>query len=262
MDTEIIEEATKGGWCPQEEWKGDPDKWVDAKTFVERGEKFAGQMKQQRDELHNEVESLKSEISKQQESFAEFQKFTEEARKREIAQLEKDHQSQLKSLKEQKKEALKDGDADRVIELDDEIDDLKDVHKKSMEEKASESKEDKSTDKPDDRIFQEWVKENEWYTNNVKLRSFANGYGGEIEGKYVGKEFLDKILEKVKSEFPEEFENKNRDRSDVEGGSGGNHKKGKTYDDLPQEAKQACDKFVKTIPGFTVEKYLKDYEWE
>ena len=36
----------------------------------------------------------------------------------------------------------------------------------------------------------------------------------------------------------------------------------KTYDDLPAEAKSACDKFVKTIPGYTRDKYVAAYDWD
>ena len=35
--TEIMEEARKQGWVPEDEWKGDPDKWRPAEEFVERG---------------------------------------------------------------------------------------------------------------------------------------------------------------------------------------------------------------------------------
>ena len=35
----------------------------------------------------------------------------------------------------------------------------------------------------------------------------------------------------------------------------------KGYADLPADAKRQCDRFVKTIPGFTREQYVKDFQW-
>ena len=33
----VEQEARTLGWVPAEEFKGDPNRWVDAETFVERG---------------------------------------------------------------------------------------------------------------------------------------------------------------------------------------------------------------------------------
>jgi hypothetical protein len=38
-------------------------------------------------------------------------------------------------------------------------------------------------------------------------------------------------------------------------------KKGKTFEDLPPRAQKECDRFVKTIPKYTRDKYLADYDW-
>ena len=44
------------------------------------------------------------------------------------------------------------------------------------------------------------------------------------------------------------------------GGSGGLLvAEGKTYNDLPSDAKIECDRFVATIKGYTREKYVTDY---
>lgn len=56
--TEVADHETKAremGWTPKEEFKGDPDKWVDAKDWVERAplydnkqNPFYGEMKKLR----------------------------------------------------------------------------------------------------------------------------------------------------------------------------------------------------------------------
>ena len=34
------EKALEMGWVPQDKWTGDPDKWTDARSYVERGEQI------------------------------------------------------------------------------------------------------------------------------------------------------------------------------------------------------------------------------
>jgi hypothetical protein len=45
----------------------------------------------------------------------------------------------------------------------------------------------------------------------------------------------------------------------VEGGGSPPSPGGKSYSDLPPDAKAMCDDFVKRVPGFTRDRYVKDY---
>ena len=65
-------------------------------------------------------------------------------------------------------------------------------------------------------------------------------------------------------EYPDKFGNPRREQASSvaePGSQAPRPKKGKTYDDLPPEAKAACDKFVRTIPGYKREDYVKEYDW-
>ena len=50
------------------------------------------------------------------------------------------------------------------------------------------------------------------------------------------------------------------DESNLRGGENQNTSSGKkTWNDLPPEAKHQCTNLLAQIPGYTKEKYLKDY---
>jgi hypothetical protein len=86
----------------------------------------------------------------------------------------------------------------------------------------------------------------------------------ETNPDLIGKqEFLDEIEKRVKREYSGKFENSNRmNANTVESGGRVRRTSGsKTYNDLPAEARQACDRFARR-GQCTREQYLATYEWE
>jgi hypothetical protein len=66
----------------------------------------------------------------------------------------------------------------------------------------------------------------------------------------------------VKAKFPDKFENPRRKAAMHEGGGArGESKRGKSYANLPADAKATCDRFVKK-GLMTKEAYVDAYEWE
>ena len=65
-------DAQQEGWRPKEEWQGNPEQWVDAKTFVERGEKIAGILKKKVDSLEQRLSA--AEVANRK--FGEYHKKT------------------------------------------------------------------------------------------------------------------------------------------------------------------------------------------
>jgi hypothetical protein len=78
-----------------------------------------------------------------------------------------------------------------------------------------------------------------------------------------GQAFLDKLDEVLAEEFPNKFGKKQSPSSRVESGSGRQSRSGgntQSYDNLPPEAKSACDRFVKQ-KLMTREQYVADFDW-
>ena len=74
--------ASEIGWSPKEKFRGDPAKWVDAKTYYEKGEFVLPIVKKQREEAKKDAESLRKQLAELKSAQAEFQKFTEAAAER------------------------------------------------------------------------------------------------------------------------------------------------------------------------------------
>ena len=163
----------------------------------------------------------------------------------------------MTDLREQKKEAIAQGDGEKVLEIDDAIDELKTARQEEKETKAA------PYQQPDAQ-FVEWSTENQWYVNDSELKAEADLIGQAIKTRQpglVGKDFLNEVAKRVKKMYPEKFTNTNRNRpSPVEGvaTNPAGKKMGKTFNDLPAEAREACQKFEKS-GLLTREQYLKEY---
>jgi hypothetical protein len=241
VDEETLKEAKRQGWVPQEDYNGPEDKWVDADTFVKKGKEINALLRKDNDFLKREVAEMKS-------TMMEFKKFHAETEKRA-------YERAMSDLRDQKKEAISTGDGDKVLQIDDAIDELK--QSRTVEKVAH------PVNQPD-ATFIQWSEDNKWYTTDVQLKSEADMIGEVIKRQnptLIGEAFLNEVTTRVKRMYPEKFTNSNRSRpSPVEGTTApkASAKNGKAYNDLPPEAKQACQKFEKS-GLLTREQYLKEY---
>src|ERR1700675_3488942 len=64
---EVQRQARDMGWQPKEQWKGNPDNWVDAPEFVKRGETFAPFLQHERKRLKTDVEQRDARLVALQE---------------------------------------------------------------------------------------------------------------------------------------------------------------------------------------------------
>lgn len=243
IDEETLAEAKRQGWVPQEEYSGPQDKWVDAETFVKKGKEINAL-------LRKDNEFLKREVAEMKSTMMEFKKFHADTEKRA-------YERAMADLREQKKEAISTGDGDKVLQIDDAIDQLKEERQKAaIEAKVSAP--------PPDNVFVEWNEDNAWFGKDTELTEEANLIGETIKKRQpglAGREFLDEVTKRVKRMYPEKFTNANRSRpSPVEANSPNKAGKsnGRSYNDLPPEAKQACQKFEKS-GLLTRDQYIKEY---
>jgi len=185
------------------------------------------------DKLHTTLSQKDKEIAEIRSTMEEFKKFHNETEARA-------YKRAIEELKGLKVAAIEQGDGARVVEIDDQIDLLKEAQVKPNGE----------TKPPDvNQDYIAWLPQNRWYIEDPDLNILAEGIGDAIKRKnptLIGKEFLDEVTKRVKAAAPDKFENPARSSSTV-GTSSDNRaassKKKKGYNDLPPEAKAACDKF-------------------
>ncbi|MCR4285083.1 MAG: hypothetical protein NUV97_03520, partial [archaeon] len=78
-----------------------------------------------------------------------------------------------------------------------------------------------------------------------------------------GQEFLNKLDEELEKQFPEKF---GKRTSPVEGNtSGGGSTRGsskkQSFENLPADAKAACDRFIKSGMIKNRDAYVAEYDW-
>lgn len=234
-------EARAHGWTPKEDFKGDPAKWVDAETFARRADEFMPFLQKQNKALKREIDDLKR-TTKQFAAFAS--KAEERAYNRALADLQARHE-----------EAVEAGDVPGARKV------LKELH--DLEKPTAPAIED--DDKPDpqqaQREFAEWIDANDWYVTDEKKRAYADIQAGAMgpadKWEGGGKAWLAELEKRVARKFAEPKPNPVNGGGNRAGAARGS----KTFADLPAQAKAQCERFVKQIPGFTKEQYVRDYDW-
>ena len=259
----VEKEARLFGWVPKEEFRGSETDWVDADTFVKRGKEINPILRKNNELLMKKLDEKAKEIDDIKASVEEFKKFQKEAYERKQAEL----QSEIASLKVQKKEAIAEGNGDLVVQLDDRLDELKDAQREAKEEAKAPPPQPAPQVQTDPDI-QEWLGRNPWFGQDQEMTDVSNGLGATVRKQFPllsGRAFLDKLDERIAEYFPTKTSLKKARGSAVDstgnvraGGSSGK----KTYDNLPPEAKAACDKFVKQGLFKTKQEYVDNYDWE
>lgn len=256
--------ARRRGWVPKEEFSGDASKWVDADTFVERGNNFSAN-------LQKELKKVQAELAKFQGTAEAFKKFHAEAMKGKQQELD----SALKQLKSQHREAIRDGDDDAADALEGRMEVIR-SDKAALQKELDNPPDAPNVKKDPDpatappeavKNLRDWVADgNDWFDNDMPMQKYALAIAEELVNKgetLRGRPFLDKVAKQVRADFPHKFSNPNRQRegSAESGQQSVKHGPGRTVKDLPEADRQLMKEFV-AAGWITEEKFLKDYRWE
>lgn len=109
------ERARKDGWSPKEDWNGDPEEWVNHREFNRRGE-LMGRIQRQTKEIRD-MTAKYDEVMESLTTLAEHNSKLAEAERKKA----------LKELRTEKATARREENDDLVAEIEDQIDELKDV---------------------------------------------------------------------------------------------------------------------------------------
>lgn len=224
--------AKARGWISKDEYRGKPEDWQDAKSFLDRNSS-----------LKTEVESLRDRIGQQEEAYAERLKRLESTNDRIIRE---DRDRLLRELARAKRAAVELGDTDEYDRLEREE---HDYFSRQVEHERQERQPQKQQEQqPLLPETQEWLRRNSWFHETPAMQQIALGFYEEAkEGHPATRDeskrlaYVDKRMKEV---YPDKFGDGNRSNS-VEGGSrntpSGNSNK---MSNLPPEARAACRKFI------------------
>lgn len=186
--TEDEQTATDAGWKPKDQWEGDPKKWVPADEFNRRGELF-GKI----DNVSKDLRETKKVLRMLQDHHSRVK--------------ETEYNRAIAQLREAKKQAMVDGDAEVILNVDERLMDMKAARTAAVQQAQQ-------PQAPDPR-FTDWLGKNSWYAQDGEMKEFADDIGIAHAKSHPDKDPLDVLKyvdQRVRKSYPERFTNPNRNR--------------------------------------------------
>ncbi len=244
---ELEARASRMGWSPKDQWRGDADRWIEADEFLKRGEE--------------RMPILQERLRKQDETISKLQ-----GSMRDVIKTQGDFERQTradveKEFEERKRAAVEEADTDAYDQVTKE--------RREWEKDNPVQAEPKPDNGGEDPAFAAWSADNTWYggesADDKRMTNYANSMGAFVKTdrpEVIGTpEFYVEIEKLVKKQFAANFENPNRRRPGaVESARGAQGARGKkTYADLPPTAKKMCDKYLERGDIADKDEYVTAY---
>jgi hypothetical protein len=242
-ETEVSEVTTEDrareqGWLPADEYDGDKSKWVSAETFVAKGE------------LISKIESIGKELKSTKKAMHMLQDHHAKVKEAEFTRA-------VNYLKQQKKQAYESGDVDKIIEIDEQISNVKETQKQQAIVLAQQEQNEPEVH-PN---FTAWAEKNSWYNTDAELREASDAIGlahAKANPNKSPEEILDFVSRKIKTSYPEKFSNPNRDKSSSVEGAGSSARTRKVSDfDMSEDEVKVMNTFVRQ-GIMTKDEYMKE----
>jgi hypothetical protein len=233
--TPVEERAMAQGWVPEDQYTGH-GKWRSAEDFLDRGELFA------------KIDEQNRRLRAQDETVTQFKKHLERVRKTEY------NRARAELLAE-KRNALVEGNADAVVEVDEKIASLK------QEFAYEEAIAARPVPQPpqQDPVITVWMNRNPWYNEDRAMKAFADALGNDLASKGMRDptQILTEIERQTKKEFAHKFVNQNRGKPGAVEGASGKGSGPRDSFQLTDEETRVMNRFVKS-GLMTKEEYIAD----
>lgn len=261
----IEAQARRMGWRPKEEFSRTPERWVDAKTFVERGmtelpvlrdryRKLDGQFTG----VTKELEATKTTLAEQGRVLVELREMTKNAEDRAYIRA-------ARELAQRERDAVAAADTVAYDAIQRERQDLDQHRPRATAEappvraEAPPARQDPPQAPPE---VQQWIQENPWFTTDPTLNQVAIAFDAEVKREHPDWTVSEQLAEakaRVVARFPEKFGNPRRAAAATVLTSNNSPppKKGKAVKDLPREFQEAFARFKRQMPDYTEAEYLK-----
>lgn len=239
--------AREMGWRPKEEFKGDEARWVDAESFVKKGEEVLPIVNARAKKLEAANEAMKAELADMKKTFGEFKQYHSKTETRA-------YERAMRDLETRQAEAVEANDLTEVRKITKEMTDLsKDVRTDDQGDPYA---------TPDHaKALSQFQADNAWFMSDPVMTASANVIANQLESAGVkGAEQLQEVAKRIRAEFPHRFENERRKAPATVEGTSPPRKGGKTLSDLPPEARAQAIKWDKAGLVSTAQ-FLKDYQW-
>jgi hypothetical protein len=274
-DRDYETEARRTGWRPKTDYQGVPDKWIDAKSWVERGETYIPFIRAENHSLKTQIEARDSKLTELDRQLKLANKAISELKEMTTEQAVNGLEERKSELIEQIAAAHEGDDIRKELKLRDELADVnEEIRKTKRPSSESRGTVDEGTTRgtvdeatrsvspTDDPAFQEWIRDNRWMDETsgeydpemagAAVARMSHLITNDSEFKKLSKrERLDIVARHIKNRFGSN-EGTRRRPNKVLGSKTGDSTgstRGKGYDDLPQSARDQCDAFAKRFVG-------------
>jgi len=229
-------QAKEAGWVPKDEYQGEEHKWVDAGEFLRRGELF------------KKIEDQSKQLKDVRSALNEMKKLHSQVR-------EVEYKRALETLRAQKKAALEDGDAEAVIAADERIDLVKE-QVKQLQSQPADVQNNSGAEHPE---FVAWTEQNSWYKTSAPMKAFADALGQDLaRAGNSPSEVLRKVAAEVRKEFPQRFNNPNKDKAGaVEGSKSTGTSRGSSFT-LSDDERRVMNTFIRQGVFKTEKEYIDE----
>lgn len=250
ISPEIIERAKEMGWTPKEEFRGDPEKFIDADEFVQRGETLMPILKASNRRLQAEVRSTKDQLTQTSSQISMLEKELLELKKAQIQNLRQSSTSRRDELRLQIEQARADREPEKVVQLQSELDEVEQEIDGLRDPEPRKPPTTTMTKEQMLPIVQEWQESLDWWGKDERMTTYANGLAARLRqdpewAEVTGRPFLDEISRRTEKAFEDSPSQRGINRT--AGGSlngarststGG--RRGKSFSDLPADAQAQC----------------------
>lgn len=286
VDPEIERRARRKGWRPIEEFNGDKSKWVDAATFLRRGEESLPLALAENRRLESQMAELIQERRKDRQEIEAFRNDFKSYRDRAEKAEERAYKRALAEIEEQRRKAVEYGDVpgfEKAEQARKDLEENYDLPKFVKEPPSRRAKSDEEVEEESrrgntgglDPDTKAWIDQNSWFNADEDLRDYAVARDATLARRHPGmsvKERLALVKDDTRKAFPDKFSNPRRDDPPSVGAPSTRsdravRSKAKTFENLPQQARTECDRQFRTLgAGMTQDawrkEYCKYYEWE
>jgi hypothetical protein len=244
VDPKVVEEATNLGWTPKEKFRGDPAKWVDAQTYVERGHQIMPILRKTNARLETELATVRGELPALRETVKELRESLKTMTEFQAAEVKRQVDVQIAVLKKDKKAAIASGDREQEAEIVEQLDEL---NEKKQELATAPTPKPAAAASPPPADTPPWAvafaEDNKsWWMVDKRRTAHFMVEAEELRASsgLTGRALLDKAKEATEEFFDAKAPQKVEGGSGgpAGGGGGGSRGNGKSYADLPSEAKQ------------------------
>lgn len=245
------------GWIPPERFTGDPERFVDADKFIERGETVLPIVKKQLETTREDLAAAKKEAAETRALLKKANDAIDDLNLKYSAETQRRVDDARKDLKAAIRVAAKEGDLEKVVALTDELEELTDAEVAAKAEEAKKAAETKTEERktevpPVYPETQAWVDAHPWFETDAKRRAIYLGYLQAYRTdnpSHVGKRAFDGALRMMEESTQQQEATKvagSRNNGDGSSAAAGGKK---SYAALPAEAKQECDADAKRFVG-------------